>query len=144
MVQLDPQMASILAEIHRESIDPPWSEESFRSTLRMPTGVGFAHPDFSSFALFSVVGEEAETLTFATQVLFRRQGRGHSLLRDCFDYLSAKNVKKFFLEVDENNFAAIALYKKLDFKQYGIRENYYTNQAGKISHAVLMSRDTEK
>lgn len=139
MIQIDEYAAEILAQIHLESIDPPWSEAAFRSFLKLPTVFGFAHPDFSSFILFSVVGEEAEILTFATQRKFRRQGRGKMLLINCLEWFFDKKIKKIFLEVNENNFSAINLYKQLDFKKYGVRESYYINSTGERSNALLMS-----
>jgi ribosomal-protein-alanine N-acetyltransferase len=141
MIRLDEHTAPILACIHAESIDPPWSEASFRSLLRLPTVVGLAHSDFSAFILLSVIEDEAEILTFATQQEFRRQGRGRSLLKECLNYLFKQKVENFFLEVNENNFAAIGLYEQLDFKKYGVRESYYINSNKQVSNALLMRRD---
>ena len=39
------------------------------------------------------------------------------------------------LEVNENNTSAIALYKKYNFKQVGLRKKYYNN----TDNAILMS-----
>ncbi len=42
--------------------------------------------------------------------------------------IKLKDIKKnIFLEVRENNTAAIALYKKIGFKQTTIRKKYYRN-----------------
>lgn len=144
MIRIDGHAAGVLAQIHSESIDPPWPDAAFRSLLKLATVFGFAHPDFSSFILFSVIGEEAEILTFATQRKFRRQGRGKMLLINCLEWLFDKKVKKIFLEVNENNFSAIKLYEQLDFKKYGVRENYYINSAGERSNALLMSYNCVK
>ncbi|AIK96803.1 GNAT family N-acetyltransferase [Candidatus Odyssella acanthamoebae] len=141
MIRLDEHTAPILARIHAESVDPPWSEASFRSLLRLPTILGLAYSDFSAFILLSVIEDEAEILTFATQKEFRRQGRGLSLLKECLNYLFRQKVEKFFLEVNENNFAAIGLYEQLDFKKYGVRESYYTNSNQEVSNALLMRWD---
>lgn len=43
----------------------------------------------------------------------------------------------FFLEVRESNTAAINLYKKHGFKQYGIRRNYYKNP---VENAYLLMK----
>lgn len=144
MIRLDEFSAPILARIHQESVDPAWSEESFRSLLVLPTVVGYAHPDFSSFILVSVIEDEAEILTFATQQKFRRQGRGKKLLEETIKIIFNQKIEKFFLEVNENNFAAIALYKQLDFKKYGVRESYYIDSKSKVSNAILMQRKCQK
>ena len=47
-----------------------------------------------------------------------------------------KNIKTIFLEVGQNNIAAINLYLKFGFEQYGIRKEYYKNK----ENAILMKR----
>ncbi len=46
---------------------------------------------------------------------FRRKGIGSDLLRRLIEELKLKNIESFILEVLENNFAAIELYKKHGF-----------------------------
>ena len=50
-------------------------------------------------------------------------------------YLHSKkksNLKKIFLEVAENNFLAIEMYKNNNFKLLDIRKNYYLIYEQKI------------
>jgi len=44
--------------------------------------------------------------------------------------------KTVFLEVRENNFSAISLYKKIGFKEINIRKNYYKDTG---ENALIMS-----
>jgi ribosomal-protein-alanine N-acetyltransferase len=50
-------------------------------------------------------------------------------------------AKKLFLEVDENNAAAIALYKKHGFAGIGTRKGYYPRPDGTPATALVMARD---
>lgn len=137
-------MAKTLAEIHRDSIDPAWSVSAFEAQLELPTTLGLGLPDLTAFVLLAVIQDEAEILTFATRPSFRRQGLGIFLLKRCINQLIFLKVEKIFLEVNENNFAAISLYEKLDFKKYGVRESYYINSKKQVSNALLMCRDLRK
>ena len=47
-------------------------------------------------------------------------------------------LKVIFLEVRESNKVAISFYKKLNFKEIGLREGYYKKDSGRES-ALLMS-----
>ena len=47
------------------------------------------------------------------------------------------NDKEIFLEVNENNIAAINLYEKFGFKQISIRKKYYNNK----DDAIIMKKE---
>ena len=46
-----------------------------------------------------------------------------------------------FLEVDETNLAAVAMYRKLEFVQVGERRAYYAQQGAPSTTALVMRRD---
>ena len=64
---------------------------------------------------------------------FRRLNIATKLLSKLVDYLKDNGVQKLFLEVNENNIAAINLYSKFGFKQISKRKNYYNG-----SDAIVM------
>ena len=138
MIALTPHHAPLLHEIHILSVDPAWSESSFRSLLELPTTCGFAPDVLSSFVLYSIVMDEAEILTLATHPDFRRQGIARQLLSESIQHLKTTGLKCLRLEVDIANLPAITLYESLDFKSYGTRPNYYKNSGGFFSDAKLM------
>jgi ribosomal-protein-alanine N-acetyltransferase len=47
-----------------------------------------------------------------------------------------------FLEVRPSNIAAISLYKKMGFKQVGVRKGYYPNGDQEREDALILRRKT--
>ena len=56
------------------------------------------------------------------------------------EVLLKSNCKKVFLEVASNNLIALHLYKKVGFKNFGIRKNYYKILKDKKVDAILMKK----
>jgi ribosomal-protein-alanine N-acetyltransferase len=52
-----------------------------------------------------------------------------------------RRAEALFLEVDETNRPAIALYKRFGFRQVGRRPNYYSSADGSSAGALVMRRD---
>ena len=66
----------------------------------------------------------------------RGRGVGKILLKQAIQMMSAE-VENLYLEVSEDNYIAIALYKSLGFEEIGARKNYY--RKGSIaSNAIMM------
>jgi ribosomal protein S18 acetylase RimI-like enzyme len=65
---------------------------------------------------------EREILNLAVRGSSRRRGIAASLLRH-----EMQKPGTFFLEVRASNLAAIALYVKLGFREFGRRRDYYDN-----------------
>lgn len=81
-----------------------------------------------------VVFDEAEVCNIAVFEEHRNKGVGKSILNSILAHCKARGVKKVFLEVNELNVGAIALYDKVGFKALSKRENYY-----KSGNAIVMS-----
>lgn len=129
-----------LADIHAASFTQPrpWSVDEFASLLasdhtRLLTSA-------NGFALIQIAGPEAELLTIAVQPDARRSGQGRDLLTRALTSAKAANCEEIFLEVVEDNTAAIALYRTLGFADRAIRKDYYNGPNGTKSSAVIMHR----
>ena len=61
---------------------------------------------------------------------YRRQGIASKLLEYLIDYCKEKSISNITLEVNENNIAAINLYKKYGFETAATRKNYYKEEDG--------------
>jgi ribosomal-protein-alanine N-acetyltransferase len=49
------------------------------------------------------------------------------------------DAKRIFLEVAEDNEAALALYRKLGFQEVGRRKRYYARRDGEPADALTMA-----
>jgi ribosomal-protein-alanine N-acetyltransferase len=92
----------------------------------------------AAILLVSVVVDEAEILTLATHPNLQRKGYAQSILREMIADLQQTNIRSIFLEVSENNTAAISLYNKLGFKEISRRHNYYKTPDG-FQNAIVMT-----
>lgn len=146
---LEPDHADMLSILHQEDFVRPWSAEEFRSLLGDRTVFGFAarevgypNGDISGFVLARQAADEGEILTVAVAASQRRGGIGWKLMDAVLRKLHTDRAEALFLEVDETNVAALALYRKLGFHQVGKRPNYYESRGphGR-TNALVMRRD---
>jgi [ribosomal protein S18]-alanine N-acetyltransferase len=137
------QAADLPALLALEAENPaPWSAAQLAAELGVETGWQFvAIPAGGeapcAFLCGRSVAGEAEILRLAVARSWRRQGVAGLLLTHCLDFLARSGVARVFLEVRAANAPARALYEKFDFRQAGLRKNYY---AAPKDHAIVMSR----
>lgn len=124
----DTAFSPILATIHAQCFDKPWSEQEMFSLLSLPTTVGWLTEH--GFLLCSHVADEMEILTIGVLPAFRQQGVGFQFLQGLFTYATKNQVKHIFLEVSAENKPAQRLYQKAGFTQTGTRKNYYKTATG--------------
>ena len=84
--------------------------------------------------------DEAEILTIVVDGRLRRQGCGERLLASHLARLTRQGVATLFLEVDESNVAALALYRLHGFVEKGVRKGYYAKPDGTRANALVMCR----
>ena len=89
------------------------------------------------FAGIKIVLDVADIMNIAVKDDYRRQGIATLLLNTLLNYCKKNDIKTINLEVNEENFSAIALYKKLGFTECGLRKKYYD----KKYDAILMKKD---
>lgn len=74
---------------------------------------------------FDVILDEICINNIAVDAAYRRRGVASKLLMYLNEYASETKKKKIWLEVNEHNFSAIALYEKAGFEFVSLRRNYY-------------------
>ncbi len=84
--------------------------------------------------------DEAEILTLALAPSMRGRGWSGMLLRAHLDALAMAGTRTIFLEVEEDNAPALALYRRYGFQPMGRREAYYPRPGGKPAAALTMRR----
>lgn len=137
-----------LAILHQEDFVRPWTEDEFAALLEQDTVFGFAAVEEAAastqplgFVLARQAAGEAEILTIAVARASRRRGLGRALMDAVLRRLHADRAEALFLEVDEANLPAIALYRRLGFREVGRRPDYYENKAKGRTNALVMRRD---
>lgn len=97
--------------------------------------------DVLGFVISRSVLDEAEVLTIAVSTQHRRNGVAAVMLDAHLAALALKRVCRLFLEVDEGNVAARALYAKFGFVEKGRREGYYRTADGGRATALILRKD---
>ncbi|WOC15978.1 ribosomal protein S18-alanine N-acetyltransferase [Pseudochrobactrum sp. MP213Fo] len=140
---LDQAHCSELAALHAPVFHHAWGEEDFSGMLSQSNIFGFmtrpvGKPKQSAgFVLARLVAGEAEILTIAVMPGFQRRGIGRELMEGVLRHLHHERAESLFLEVDESNIAAKALYKRLGFLQVGYRPAYYETEQGRSGALIL-------
>lgn len=139
------QDAERLAAIHAKGFYRGWPSAEFASFLSerdTPVYVACdAKRRIAGFALIRIAADEAELLTIAVDAKWRGKGLGRALMRAAFNDLLMSPAKRMFLEVSEENAAAIALYKGLGFTVIAQRQGYYAKPDGSAATALVMATD---
>lgn len=137
--------AKDLARIHAQSFFRGWPTEEFASFLsdrNTPVYVACdAKRRIAGFALIRTVADESELLSIAVDPRWRGKGVGRALMDAAFADLMMSPARRMFLEVDEQNHAAIRLYEKLGFATISSRKGYYPRPDGSAATALVMARD---
>lgn len=146
--RLTPADAGAIADLHREDFQRPWSDVEFQSLLGQETVFGYAVREVGKpkhgpvgFVLARLAAGEGEILTIAVARRCRRRGLGWLLMDAVLRELHSERAEALFLEVDETNAAAIALYRRLGFREVGKRPAYYEHSGGEKTGALVMRRD---
>jgi ribosomal-protein-alanine N-acetyltransferase len=129
-----------LCKIETDCFSAPWSKNDF---LIIPT-LNYAH-----FYVLEYQGKAvafagiyaldvAELMNIAVLPEYRGKHFACALLDECINKANELKVPKMLLEVRKSNTSAIALYEKYQFKNIGIRKNYYT---APIEDAIIMVKE---
>lgn len=138
-----PSDLDALAEIHAQGFDQPWPVEALRATLEGPHVSGLvagASDHAAGFILLRTVAGEAEILTLAVRPANRRRGVAAALVEAAAGVALAQGGEVLWLEVAEDNAAAIALYGRAGFTLAGRRPRYYPRPGSASVDALLMRR----
>ncbi|GGE21859.1 ribosomal-protein-alanine acetyltransferase [Aureimonas endophytica] len=145
--ELEMDDVDFAAELHSEAFDRPWSGDEFASLLATPGTFGFLARRVGSpgaapvgVVLVRAAADEAEILTIAVSKRARGQGIGRMLMDQVLQRLHADRIASLFLEVDEENAPALALYGRLRFAEVGRRPAYYADANGRRTSALVLKR----
>ncbi|HEV7416604.1 MAG TPA: ribosomal protein S18-alanine N-acetyltransferase [Tianweitania sediminis] len=151
ILDLEADDCAAIARLHAEDFGRPWSAEEFEALLAQDTVFGFSAREIGNprlglvgFVLARLAAGEGEILTVAVARSHRGVGLGRALMDAVLRKLHSERAEELFLEVDETNAPAIALYKRLSFKEVARRPGYYQHEGRRRTDAVVMRRDLRR
>src|SRR5438105_3060784 len=107
----------LMFDLYREAFGKDLEHDSLQQTFSVPGT--FAIISDSGLCVASIMVDEAEIFYIGVKKNYRRIGAASKILKEALDYLKQKSVAKIFLEVSEENLAALELYKKFKFEIIG-------------------------
>jgi ribosomal-protein-alanine N-acetyltransferase len=138
--------ATDMARIHAEGFHRAWSTLEIERLLTDPAVladaalVGGDDGRFAGFVLSRRAADEAEVLTIAMTLRQRGHGIAGRLLSQHMKTLAYAGARLLFLEVDEGNEPALALYRRAGFAEVGRRVAYYRKADGSAATALVLRR----
>ena len=94
-------------------------------------------------AILGLTDSELEIYFIGVARRFRRMGLGKKLLKSIIGFSKDYRANIILLEVGVNNIVAKNLYLSFNFKECGIRKDYYRNRAGLRQDAIIMKLNLE-
>lgn len=115
-----------ISEIEINSFKNPWSKKALKEAIldeeRVDVYVLYDNNDVVAYMSYMKIFDEVHINNIAVDKKYRGKKYGRMLVSGVIDRLKEFSIT---LEVREDNFKAINLYKSLDFKTEGIRKDYY-------------------
>jgi len=135
---LEADLPSVL-EVEKASYAYPWTLLNFTDCLNSGYRcyVLICDGALIAYAVQMAILDEIHLLNLTVSIDFQKKGVGRYLLDSLVSDALALQAVKIILEVRRSNFAAIFLYQSLDFKQIGLRKNYYPGQVGREDAIVM-------
>lgn len=131
---------NVLMAIENACFAKPYSYESFLSDMqgdKVTIFVEEQNAEIVGFVSLYVFLDEANLQQIAVLPSYRRNGYAENLINYSKQYLKERNVKKFYLEVNETNNIAIKVYEKTGFQKVITRKNYYGNDSAIVYEVLL-------
>jgi [ribosomal protein S18]-alanine N-acetyltransferase len=122
-----------VVEIEHSAYVFPWTFGNFRDSLYsgyICTGV-WCESRLVGYTIIMPALEEAHLLNIAVDSAWQGQGIGTRVLTDLIERAKATTCEVIYLEVRPSNIAALRLYERFNFKQLGLRRDYYPAVTGR-------------
>ncbi|MGE0269664.1 MAG: GNAT family N-acetyltransferase [Alphaproteobacteria bacterium] len=136
----DASRADVLASLHAACLEEAWPAADIATLLRQPGVFAALALDAApvGFMLWRVAADEAEILSLGVLPAARRHGIATALLDAAVVSLLAAGVASLFLEVAEDNRAALAFYRTRGFGEAGRRSRYYRRKNEQDADALVL------
>jgi ribosomal-protein-alanine N-acetyltransferase len=141
-----PERAEEIAALHAQLFNPAWDAASITSSIEHPASASFIAQVreplvLAGFIIGRIAADEAEILSIGVAPEWQKRGIGRRMVEGLVRSARRAEVKRVFLEVASDNFAAGALYTGLGFRPAGGRKDYYKRADGKKVDAIILALD---
>lgn len=130
--------------IEKDSFTTPWSRAAFEMEISGENRFAYYLVAKNGTEVAGYLGawfilNEAHITNIAVKPAYRRQGIGELLMTYFFAQAQLRKIDAVTLEVRVTNYSAQNLYRKLGFKEMGVRPKYYqdNNEDALIMWKVL-------
>lgn len=128
-------------EISKICFSIPWSRTSIESELSNPLAKYIIAKDMETNQVIGFIGVwiisgEGDITNIGVHPDYRRQNIASGLLNSLINLCKDFDCNLLNLEVRRSNIIAQNLYNKFNFKEIGVRKNYYGNN----EDAILMQK----
>jgi len=133
-------IAQIAAVESGQPFSARWGYEGLKKELENKFAVILVYEDngkILGFISARGVAPDCELLNFAVDKNSARRGIGQKLMTALKENLSRAGFKKITLEVNENNTAALSLYKKNGFNAVSKRKGFYNGEDALLMENIL-------
>lgn len=140
ILNMDEHNIEKLALLEKEYFSDPWSKNTLRDEITNENSqflIAEKDNRICGYIGMYWVLDEGYLTNVATSKEQRRMGIATVLLEDIFNRCIDLNLSFLSLEVRVSNMCAISLYKKLGFKNIGIRKKFYNHP---IEDALIMTK----
>ena len=124
------QHVAQVAELEKLCFRDPWSEKGVASELTNPLSLWLVAVEGETVAGYigsQTVMDESDMMNVAVHPHYRKQGIATALIVGLVEELRKRGSRCLTLEVRASNENAISVYRKLEFREVGLRRNYYRN-----------------
>ncbi len=139
-----PERVEEIAALHARLFNPPWDEQSISELIEHPAAAALIAQardptEMAGFVIGQLAADEAEILSIGVAPEWQRKGIARTMVEGLVRAAKRAEVNRLFLEVAEDNEAALGLYKALDFSAVGRRKGYYARPGGTHVDAVILA-----
>ncbi len=117
-----------------------WRVDDLKNLITKQSNFGklcFKEKSIIGFCIGNKIFDAFEIYSIFVDPIFRRKGIATRILNECKIFCHEKNLKRIILEVNVENEAAKRFYILNQFKNSGVRKDYYFNESGRNDAQVM-------
>ena len=132
-----------LAALHGACFSPGWDAADFDTYLSRETDdvlAAYTKGVLAGLCVMRTAADQSDILTICILKKYRGKGAGRALLAKSEAVIKQRGADIVFLDVAEDNPAAIALYRNAGYVQHGRRSGYYRRPGARIGALLFQKK----